>query len=258
MGKSTFLSNIAANVAIRDGGSALYVDTEMPFTQWRPRMLSMISGVEERVILHGGFKKDRSVFLKIKNAVELFKDSKLFHFYLPGYTVEKISALYKKYKLKENIDLGIFDYIKEPDSSSVDQNRKEHQILGDVTTKLKDLAGKLDIPFLAAVQLGRSGDVADSDRVGRYGDVVAFWRLRDLKEAKENAWDLSEVGHYGLTIKDSRRGGRTGEAGIGYHFFHEMLTIKEVIPMNQIEKSRDSERVDTGNFNGEGDGDSTF
>lgn len=236
MGKSTFLTNIGTNVAVKAGEPVLYVDTEMSFNEWRARVLAIISGVPERVIKHGGFKQDKQVYERVKRSVALLQKSKLYHYYLPGYTVEKLAALYRKYKLKEDISLGIFDYVKEPDLSSVDKGRKEYQILGDVTTKLKDLAGQLDIPFLAAVQLNRAGDVADSDRVARYGDVIAFWGLRDSKQAEENAWDLDEIGHYGLYIKDSRRGGTTGAAGIGYHFFHSKLTIREVPIINQVEK----------------------
>jgi len=247
MGKSTLLTNIASYVSVHQGDPILYIDTEMTFKEWRDRVIAIISGVDERVIKHGGFKKDKTIYERIINAVTLLKNSKLFHFYMPGFTVEKISALFKKYHLKENIVLGVFDYIKEPDSASTEKGRKEHQILGDVTTKLKDLAGMLNIPFLAAVQLNRSGDVADSDRIARYGDVIAFWGLRDKKKAEEEAWDLEECGFYGLSIKDSRRGGRTGEAGIGYHFFHSKLIIKEVDVTKQVENSRDeNERIDTG------------
>ena len=235
MGKSAFLTNIAANVAVLNDQPVLYIDTEMTFKEWRDRVLAIISGIEERVIKHGGFAKDPKIYDKIMRSIKILNKSKLYHYYLPGYTIDKISAVYEKYKLKEDIKLGIFDYIKEPDLSSVDGGRKEHQILGDVTTKLKDLSGTLNIPFLAAVQLNRSGDVADSDRVARYGDVIAFWGMRDLKTAEENNWDLDVCGHYGLCIKDSRRGGRTGEAGIGYKFLKSKIKILEVPIHEHIE-----------------------
>jgi replicative DNA helicase len=245
MGKSALLTNIAVNAAVKNGLPVLYIDTEMSFKEWRDRVLSIISGVDERVIKHGGFKGNAVVYDRIMAAVEYLKDSKLFHYYLPGYTVEKVSALYKKYKIKENIQLAIFDYIKEPDLTG--NNRKEHQLLGDVTTKLKDLSGSLDIPFLAAVQLSRANDVADSDRIARYADVIAFWGIRDAEEAEENGWDLEESGFYGLSIKDSRRGGRTGKQGIGFHFYKTKLRIIEASPDKQIEHF--NERVDVGDIN---------
>lgn len=235
MGKSTFLTNIASHVAVNDGLPTLYVDTEMTFKEWRDRVLAIISGVQERTIKHGGFKDDKEILKRLQDAVKYLSKSKLFHHYLPGYNLEKISALYKKYKFKEDIQLGVFDYIKEPESSSIEAGRKEYQILGDVTTRLKDLSGQLNIPFLAAVQVNRSGDVADSDRVARYGDIVAFWGLRDLKKAEEEAIDLDVAGHYGLCIKDTRRGGTTGEWGIGFKFKKTKLRVLEVSQENQVE-----------------------
>ena len=71
--------------------------------------------------------------------------------------------------------------------------------------------------------------------MARYGDIVAFWGLRDQKTAEESGWDLDEIGHYGLSIRDSRRGGGTGEVGIGYKFRKTRLRILEVDSCNQVE-----------------------
>ncbi|MBV5347953.1 AAA family ATPase [bacterium] len=255
MGKSTLLTNIATNVAVNDGLPVLYLDTEMTFKEWRDRVLAIISGVKERTIKHGGFKKDNEIYTRIMNAAEYLKKSKLFHHYVPGYNVDKISALYKKYKFKEDIQLAVFDYVKEPESTSVEAGRKEYQILGDVTTRLKDLSGQLNIPFLAAVQVNRAGDVADSDRVARYADIVAFWGLRDKKIADEEGWDLDTVGHYGLSIRDTRRGGGTSDLGIGFKFRKTRLRILEVPKMDQVENFDfldEPVKVDVGNVNSNG------
>jgi hypothetical protein len=223
MGKSTFLSNIAIHVAYILNKPVLYVDTELSFNEWRTRALSTVSGVKEREIKHGGY--DDLTYGHLKKASRLVKKGKLFHEYMPGYSVDKLVALYKKYRHKENIGLIVFDYLKEPDSTSIDRQRKEYQILGDVTTKLKDLAGQLDIPALTAVQLNRDNDIADSDRIARYADVICVWGTRDDKEAEAGGVNC---GTHKLVIKDTRRGGATSDEGIGYNFFKEFLKIKEV------------------------------
>jgi hypothetical protein len=148
---------------------------------------------------------------------------------MPGYSVDKLVALYKKYRHKEKIGLIVFDYLKEPDSTSVDRQRKEYQLLGDVTTKIKDLAGQLDIPALTAIQLNRQNDIADSDRVARYADVICIWGNREEDEINSGG---NDCGTHKLVIKDTRRGGGTSDAGIGYNFFKEYLKIKEV-PIDQ-------------------------
>jgi replicative DNA helicase len=232
VGKSAILSNIATHVAYMQRIPVLYIDTEMPFGQWRDRIIASMSGVRERDIKHGGY--DPEIYDKIVNkCVKIVNNGKLFHEFMPGYNVEKIVALYKKYKLKHNIGLMIFDYIKEPDSSSLDRQRKEYQVLGDVTTKLKDLAGELDIPALAAVQINRANEIADSDRIARYADVICQWMVKTEEEI-ENGGDPG--GTHKLVVRETRRGGSTPVQGIGFKFFKEQLCIKEVNAPDQLIK----------------------
>jgi len=150
---------------------------------------------------------------------------------MPGYTVDKLTALYKKYKLKHDIGLMIFDYIKEPDSNSIERNRKEYQVLGDVTTKLKDLSGSLNIPCLTAVQVNREGAVADSDRIIRYADTIMQWMYK-TEEEQEIKGDAG--GQYKLVVRETRRGGMTPDQGIGYLFKKTTLNVKEAEPPDQV------------------------
>jgi replicative DNA helicase len=230
MGKSALLTNMAAHVALIENKPVLYIDTEMTFPEWRDRLIACITGIPERTIKHGGY--DDEMYAKIKRAIKVFENKKFYHEYMPGYSIDKITALYKKYKMKEDIAVAFFDYIKEPQfSASASAQRKEYQILGDVATRLKDLAGSLDIPFVAAAQVNRQGDIADSDRIARYGDVIAFWMTQDEKLMEEHQ---KKIGGYKLVIKDSRRGGGTSDDGIGYYFWKDRLRIREVPPDRQL------------------------
>jgi len=222
-GKSAFLTNVASHVAYRERKPVLYVDTELPFIQWRTRVISQMSGVKERDIKYGGYSAEQ--LRKLEQAKTLIAKGKLLHEYMPGFTVDKLMALYRKYKHKEDIGLIVFDYLKEPESSSADAQRKGYEILGDVTTKLKDMAGQLNIPALTAVQLNRSNDIADSDRIARYADVICYWSKRSVKDIETGG---ASSGTYKLEIKDTRRGGATNENGIGYYFYKEQLHIIEV------------------------------
>jgi replicative DNA helicase len=222
LGKSTFLCNIGSYVAYKLLKPVLYVDTEMDFDQWRSRMLSMMSGVDERRIKHGGYTDQE--YFNIQQASDLIKKGNLFHEYMPGYSVDKLAAVYNKYKHVEDIGLAVFDYIKEPPGGSKDKNRKEYQLLGDVTTALKDMSGELQIPFLCANQLNRQHDIADSDRILRYADVLMFFKHRELEEMDRGG--IRSGGHK-LVITNSRRGGTTPEEGIGYEFLKRTLQLSE-------------------------------
>jgi replicative DNA helicase len=220
-GKSTFLSTVGKHVALFSRKPVLYVDTEMSFEEWMPRIISMISGVPERRIKHGGYSEQE--YYNIQQAQKLIKQGKFFHEYMPGYSIDRLMALYKKYKYVENIELAVFDYIKAPPGANF-SNKKEHQLLGDVTTALKDLAGELQVPVLCANQINRQDDVADSDRILRYADVLIFFK----KKKKE---DIDKVGlaggTYKLIVTDSRRGGTTTEDGIGFEFRKTNLQMWE-------------------------------
>jgi len=214
----------------------LYIDTELTFSEWQTRAIAKLSKVKERDVKHGGWNEEQ--LRRIQYAGKSMEEGRFYHKYMPGYSVEKVVALCKKYKIKEDIGLIIFDYIKEPDLSTADANRKEHQLLGDITTKLKDLAGILDVPVLTAVQLNRNNDIADSDRIARYGDIIAMWGTRT---EDERAMGGTECGNYKLHITDTRRGGSTMSEGIGYWFFKEYLDIKEVNPADQYFINNNSE-----------------
>jgi len=231
MGKSSFLSNVAKYLAYREEPAIpiLYVDTEMPFDQWRDRIIAAMTDIPERAIKHGGYSQEE--YQKILTAVKTAETGKLFHEFMPGYSVEKLTALYKKYKHKHDIGLMIFDYIKEPESSSIERQRKEYQILGDVTTALKDLAGTLNIPCLTAVQINREGSVADSDRIVRYADTIMQWMMK-TQEEQEIKGDRG--GQFKLVVRETRRGGMTPTEGIGYIFKKTSLLIKEAEPPDQI------------------------
>lgn len=234
-GKSAFLTNIALHVAYIENKTVLYIDTEMPYVQWRPRAVAALSGVKEREIIHGGYS-ERTHERIVNRCLKRVDDGKLFHEYMPGYSVDKIVALYKKYKVKHDLGLIMFDYLKEPGSSSVDRQRKEYQLLGDVTTTIKDLAGELNIPAVTAVQLNRAKEIADSDRIARYADVIGIWSTREKDEIDKAGL---EAGSHKLVVQNSRRGGQTPVEGIGYRFFKEQLRIIEVDIQDQaIDYSR--------------------
>lgn len=222
-GKSTFLSAVSSYVAYDLSKPVLYIDTEMPFEQWRDRVIAMLSGVPERIIKHGGYSDQH--YVNICEARDIIKGGKLYHEYMPGYSVDKLVAIYKKYKHTDDIQLGIFDYIKAPPGADF-RNKKEYQVLGDVTTKLKDLAGELDIPFFAANQINRQQDIADSDRILRYADVLMFLKPKPVEEVEKYGIDY---GTYRLIITDSRRGGTTPPEGIDYQFVKKSLRMHEAI-----------------------------
>lgn len=196
VGKSTVLLNWCKKIAIEDQIDVLYIDTEMYDHEQEDKLLSMLSGVPHSEIRNGMFGKDtihgsaKEKIKEVQKASKLLKSGKLHHIYMPNFSLEKISAVARKYQIEHNIKLVVFDYIKLP-SSNANLGDKEYQALGYLTSGLKDLAGLLQIPVISAVQLNRGAvgkeeiteaDIAGSDRILFLANRVCFLRRSTEEE----------------------------------------------------------------------------
>lgn len=224
-GKSACCMNIALHVAFKLGIPILYVDTEMSTEQNYPRILSRLTKIPEKRIKRGNLTDSEKELLVL--ASKILKDKgKYYHKYMPGFTLDAVIALIRKFHSKHSVGLVIFDYIKsgsQEDFSTI----KEYQLLGNTTIALKDLSGILNIPILAAVQRGRGGDIADSDRIARYADIVIVLEEKTKEEIEKLGFS---GGLHKFFIKHSRRGGETPPEGIGVHFRKSILNIQEAEP----------------------------
>lgn len=234
VGKSTLLMNIAAHHAFDLGMPVLYVDTEMPTRDVQTRLLAHLASVPERAIINGTFITNPDFCSRVEAAVCKIEQGQFFHRYYPGYSMEGLRSLVKKYHTRERIGSFFFDYIKVPevDGSSV----KEHQLLGNVTAALKDVAGQLDIPVISAAQLKRSesggdksyhhdSDVADSDKILRYCNTLMALGRKTKKEVEEEGLDC---GTHRVQILAARGGGATYK-GIDLYSHLPTLTVTQAL-----------------------------
>ncbi len=158
LGKSSFLLGIGACVAYDQAIPVLYIDTEMYEEEQENRILSLLSGVEEWKIKTGEFSKNELEVDAINRAMDVLDSGFFYHVYMPQFTPEKLATAIKQHKAKYGVGLVIFDYIKLGEGGS----DKEYLYLGQITTVLKEQAGKLRIPILTAVQLNRQAIGSDS------------------------------------------------------------------------------------------------
>jgi len=241
VGKSTFLLNSAINIACRTGVPVLYIDTEMNIREQRMRLVSILSGVDERDIKNGTFYNNEADREAVEEAKRCASQGMILHKYYPDFTAEAISSVTRKYHHQYGIGCLMFDYIKLPDSDLQHiGNVKEHQALGYLCVALKNLAGQLNIPVFTAAQIGRLGankghitasEFADSDRILRYANTLLGLSAKTKKERESLAEEFGseqviKMGSHRLQILDTRAGG-TNFAGIDIHFRKKTLTMKE-------------------------------
>ena len=232
-GKSTLLMNMACNISYFQGVPVLYIDTELSGAEVQMRVVSHLSQVPERHITNGTYIENDQYTQNVWRAQDVIYSGQLFHRYMPGFTMDAVKSLVRKYYAREGIGAVFFDYIKLPEVSGA-ESFKEHQILGNIATGLKDLAGQLNIPIVAAAQLKRGesiapksrfhdSDVADSDRIGRYCNNLLALGKKTKKEYEE---DGESCGTHRLQILLARAG-TPNFHGIDLHCNLACLTMRQ-------------------------------
>jgi replicative DNA helicase len=234
-GKSTLLMNMAAHMAFEQGLPILYVDTEMRTIEVQNRLLSHVAAVPARSIENGKYILNEQHTRRVNSAFDTLEDGLMLHRYYPGYSIDGLISLVRKYHARDKVGAVFFDYIKMPESNSRDV--KETQILGQVTTTLKDLAGSLNIPVITAAQMKRSSnsdksgpktmysdqDVGDSDKIGRYCDTLLALARKSQKEIEEDGMDC---GTHRIQVLLARGGG-TLYRGIDVNCHFPTLTMTQ-------------------------------
>lgn len=217
-GKSVTLTNWAVKLGVHDQIPILYFDTEMNEREQEDRILANLTGIPFDEVVSGmyvldtanGYAKDKIV--KLKQAREMLNLGNYYHIYMPHFSIEKVTALARKFSTQMGIKAIFFDYIKIPSSAADFKSMQEYQALGFFTSGLKDLAGTLKIPVFTACQANRS-DVNDSSPDasnigGSYRILQLATKLMFLmnKSDEKIAKDGIQNGNQQLYIKYQRNG----------------------------------------------------
>ena len=217
-GKSVLLTNWAKKLGINDKLPILYIDTEMNSREQEDRMLANITGIPANEIVSGQYVMDTvhgtaaEKVEKMKRATVELKMGNYYHVYMPQFTIEKVTALVRKFQMQFGIVALFFDYIKIPSNQADFRSAQEYQKLGFFTSGLKDLAGMLKIPVITACQANRN-DVENenpdaSDIGGSYRILQLATKLMFLYNKTETriAKDGASNGNQQLFIKFQRNG----------------------------------------------------
>lgn len=238
-GKSTWLTNVSKAFSIDGELCGLYIDTEMTEVEQEDRLVAMIARIPYEEIRNGMFGQDtvygtgKDKMQRVVDASMKLKESRMFHKYMPDFTIEKVTALIRKMKIQEQIDYCIFDYIKMP-SSDVNglSNAQEHQRLGFFTTCLKNMAGICDIPVITACQANRSelgntnpdaGSIGGSYRILQLATKLMFIRNKTDNELQLEGY---AKGNQKVHIKYQRNG--QGDMAVDVQFDRPILSMKEI------------------------------
>ena len=171
-GKSVLLMNEVVH-KLKNGVPTLVVDSEMPTRLYTERLISHLSGIEMKRIKNGNYSEEEGKI--INNWILWLKEQPFVHIYNPNLTNEKLYSICKMLKHKIGLTFVVYDYLKSNETSSSDN----YNVLGAKCDFLKNnIAGELDLAVLAACQLNRNGEVADSIKINRYLSVGIKWEYK--------------------------------------------------------------------------------
>lgn len=197
-GKSMMLLDCSVDL-LRNGKSLLYIDSELSTEAFTLRLLSHLTKIQHNRIKWGRYSSEEE--LLIKQAIEEMKSWKFTHMYLPRLDEKTIYSITKKIKHTRGIDVLVLDYLKskrEGDANTI------YNELGRIADLIKNiLCGEMGIAGLGAVQLTKSGNVADSSNIERSVSGIIKLVPKTLDEMQN---DGKACGNYKAVVICNRNG----------------------------------------------------
>jgi replicative DNA helicase len=223
-GKTTWLNYTAAEVSRLNSCPVLLLDTEMSTKEIKFRSAAAFSGVPLWYLETGNWRKNTDYEEKVRSKIkELKKTYRVYHYHVGNKNVDQVCSIIRRWYLsvvgRGKKALVCYDYLKLT-GEKLSNNWAEHQALGEKVDKFKRIHEELNIPFLTAIQLNRSGEntgrqsnnviddgsaVSQSDRLQWFATYLAIFRR---KTEDELVLDTPDSGTHKLIEIKARYQGR--------------------------------------------------
>ena len=200
MGKTAFVLNIAQNVAFKLNKSVAIFSLEMSKEQLVNRMFSLESRVDAQHLRNG--KLDETEWEKLIESAGVIGKSNLIIDDTPGISIQDLRSKCRKYKLENDLDIIIIDYLQLMSGSGRSESRQQE--ISEISRSLKGLARELSVPILALSQLSRAveqrpdhrpmmSDLRESGAIEQDADVVMFIYRDDYYNKDTEKKDIAEI-----------------------------------------------------------------
>ncbi len=184
MGKTALALNIAQYVAFKKKMGVAVFSLEMTREQLMNRLLALESNVDVKNIRTGNLST--SEWQKLVEGAGIIGSSDLIIDDTPGgVTVSELRSKCRKYKLENDVQLIIVDYLQLMSGSAGQRFENRQQEITEISRSLKALARELNVPVIALSQLSRApesrpdkrpmlSDLRESGAIEQDADVVMF------------------------------------------------------------------------------------
>lgn len=184
-GKTALLKTIIQNVAFKD--PVLFFSIEQTAGEMADRLVSGVSRLDSRLLRSlkltpSEWREYYATAAKV-GGMKLWIDDGALR------TLRQIQAISKRYKVMHNIKAIFIDYLTRIKHHPIKGVRMERwQLVGEISTGLKDLAKELKVPVIASAQLHRIDEhvepgldnLRESGNIEQDADLVIFlWTMLD-------------------------------------------------------------------------------
>ena len=213
MGKTALALNIAENVAV-EKQTVLFVSLEMAKLELALRLICSHERLDSYKIRRNLLSKDeRTRFFDAANElgnIPMHIDD------TPSRSVAEISAVARRLKRQQDLQLLVIDYIGLIRPENPDEPRQEQ--VAKIARQLKLLARELHIPVLCLSQLNRQADargkedrprlsqLRESGAIEQDADVVMFVHREEMYMSREKAEEADVVDKADLIVAKQRNG----------------------------------------------------
>ena len=178
MGKSTFVMNIATNVA-KQGHAVAVFSLEMSREQLVQRMLCSDSGVNMQSVRTGTITD--AELIRIASSLDPLSKASIYIDDSAGCSVAEIRSKCRRLQSRVGLDMVVIDYLQLMQTSGKYDNRVLE--ISETTRKLKILARELNVPIILLSQLSRGpeqrtdhrpvmADLRESGAIEQDADVI--------------------------------------------------------------------------------------
>lgn len=220
MGKSTFVSNLAYNIASQQKKAVLFFSLEMSKDQLVDRMLADASGVDAFSIRTGNLTD--SDFGKLSDAMGEMAEAPIFIDDTPGLSVLEMRTKARREAHNQPLGLIIVDYLQLMQGSGRGNSDNRVQEVSEISRGLKLIARELDVPVIALSQLSRSvesrhpqipqlADLRESGSIEQDADLVMFLYREDYYNPDTDNQHITDL------IIAKHRNGPTGKIQLYFH-----------------------------------------
>ncbi len=186
MGKSSFVLNIATNVAL-SGKKVLYITLEDARKYVVMRMMSRFADIDLTDLTLRRIHNDQWPKL-VEASSRLSGKKPLWVEDTTGLTSSAIRQIVITHKMFHGLDLVIVDHLGEV----YDDGDSDTQVISNATRAFRDLAKDLDIPVLLAAQLNRKVE----ERRDKRPILSDLKQSGKIEEAARVVWFLYRPGYY--------------------------------------------------------------